>query len=127
MLFDLIQNFQIANARSAADSAKSSLRDTRSEVQDLRSRVEQLERVLDRLSLVTLALTEIVEDRLQLPKSEIEDLIEKIDLRDGILNGKLNSRSSLRVKHCLHCNRGNSRKRDACLYCEEPLDMSEDE
>ncbi|HWL08881.1 MAG TPA: hypothetical protein VNQ76_10770 [Planctomicrobium sp.] len=117
MLWNLIQQAQIERARATSQNAKSTARDAQSEIRFLKDRVHDLELSLDRLSLATMAIAEILRDRSHITEEEIEAKIEEIDLRDGKLDGRLREP----VTTCTSCDRTNPARRSQCLYCGESL------
>ena len=77
------------------------------------SKVEYLEDNIDRLTLITQALWEILQTKVGIEESELTALIEEIDLRDGKLDGKL----SKTPQKCSKCNQSVSVKTNVCFYC----------
>ena len=77
------------------------------------SRVEYLEDNIDRLTLITQALWEILQKKVGIEESELTELIEEIDLRDGKLDGKI----SKTPQKCSKCNQSVSVKTNVCFYC----------
>ena len=53
------------------------------------SKVEYLEDNIDRLTLITQALWELLQKKVGIKESELTTLMEEIDLRDGVLDGKI--------------------------------------
>ncbi len=77
------------------------------------SKVEYLEDSIDRLTLITQALWEILQKKVGIEESELTALIEEIDLRDGKLDGKI----SKTPQKCSKCNQSVSVKTNVCFYC----------
>ena len=77
------------------------------------TRVECLEDNIDRLTLITQALWELLQKKLGIEESELTLLIEEIDLRDGRLDGKI----SKTPQKCSKCNQSVSVKTNVCFYC----------
>jgi len=103
MFGHLYQNWQIADAPINVDG--------------LQRRVKRLEEQVERLTLASIALAELLRDRLGVPQDDIEAKVHEIDLRDGRLDGKLSRPGPV----CPGCQRANSPHRTACLYCGKPL------
>jgi hypothetical protein len=89
----------------------------RANIDGLQRRIRRLEDQVDRLTLASMAFTELLRDRLGVPQAEIEGKMHEIDLRDGRLDGKLSRPAPV----CPTCQRVNSPHRTACLYCGKPL------
>ncbi len=117
MLWDLIQQAQIGRARDDSRDAKSAAADAQGEIRFLKDRLLCLEQSVERLSLATMAIAEILRDRFHITEVEIEARIEEIDLRDGKLDGRLRQPAN----ECVHCRRTNAARRSNCLYCGESL------
>lgn len=113
MLWDLIQQAQIGRARADAEAAKSAAANAKSESQFFRARLQSLEETVERLSLVTMALSELLRDRSLVTDAEVEARVQEIDLRDGKLDGRLRPPPS----ECVDCHRPNVAGRKRCLYC----------
>ena len=80
----------------------------------LADRAAEQERRIERLVLVGQALSEILRDRLGLTPDEINEKINEIDLRDGVLDGKMRPQ----VLKCSTCGRPVSSARPKCVFCE---------
>ena len=113
MFWELYQQAQIQTAKDAAQDARRSTRSTEFDVAALQRRADGLEKQVQRLTLATMALAELLRDRLQVSQAEIEAKVRDIDLRDGKLDGKL----ATSVKTCPTCSRVNGPQRVTCLYC----------
>lgn len=77
------------------------------------SKVEYLEDNIDRLTIITQALWELIQKRVGIEESELTSLIEEIDLRDGVLDGKITKKP----QKCSKCNHSVSIKTNVCFYC----------
>ena len=77
------------------------------------ARVDQLEQRLDRLSLVTQALWELVKRDRQLSDDDLARLVREVDLSDGVLDGK----TPETVCVCATCEQIMSPDHETCLYC----------
>ena len=71
---------------------------------------------IERLTLINLALWEIVRDSTNLTDDDLRRKIEEIDLRDGKLDGKL----SAAPEGCSACGRKIGRRHQKCIYCGAP-------
>ena len=117
MFGHLYQNWQFAETATTASIAERTARDAQTNVDGLQRRVKRLEEQVERLTLSSMALAELLRDRLGVPQAEIEAKVHEIDLRDGRLDGKLSRPAPV----CPGCQRANSPHRTACLYCGKPL------
>ncbi|MDA0577348.1 MAG: hypothetical protein O3B24_04545 [Verrucomicrobia bacterium] len=81
-VWDLAQQRQILNTK---DSAAEASRTAKSADQ----RIAELEQSFDRLTLITRALWEIVQQYHPIDDGYLAGKIQEIDLRDGRLDGKL--------------------------------------
>lgn len=106
ILFDIYQHFNIKSAQSAAETAQLTAERLSKEVEDLRARC-------DTLALACQALWEIVRSTTGLNDEAILSKMQEIDLRDGVLDGKITPRMTM----CSSCGRANNTRRNACVYC----------
>jgi len=81
--------------------------------EEARGRVQELEWKVDKLILVNRALFELIASRLQITETELMDMVNEIDLRDGKLDGRL----AIEATSCEKCGRTYSRRHNHCLYC----------
>jgi len=95
-----------AGARSVAQSAIS-VADTA--VRDLRT----LEGRVDRLSLLTLALGEVLKRKTGMTDQEILKEVGLLDLLDGVPDGKI----ARTAQRCAGCERVISARHERCLFC----------
>ena len=89
------------NAQSSAAEAK--------------RKAESLEADVDRLMMITEALWGILKEQLNYTDEELIRRVQEIDMRDGVLDGKNNSKEA--PKKCTNCGRTVMKKRPQCLYC----------
>jgi hypothetical protein len=68
---------------------------------------------LERLLLVSLALWELLRERTGLTEADLLAKVAEIDVRDGILDGKLR----FPPIPCPNCNRPVYPRHHTCLYC----------
>ena len=110
MIWDLIQQSQIHDARSQADSAKRRAENVRHDVAATQANIE-------RLTLSCAAMWELLSEKLGVTTDDLMAKIEEIDLRDGKLDGRKSS-----PKHaCSKCGRKNKGTRRQCLFCGNEL------
>ena len=77
------------------------------------SKIEYLEDDIDRLTLITQAMWELLREKVGIEESELTALIEEIDLRDGRLDGKITKTP----QKCSKCTQSVSVKTNVCFYC----------
>ena len=102
------QDAKISSTRSSVSDAKEDLNRSRLEIDVLRNQI-------DRLAIAAAAMAEILQERVGLTAQELTDKITEIDLRDGVLDGRITKTP----KACKSCGRTVSNTRQACLYCGE--------
>ncbi len=109
MIWDLYQQNQINNAERVADRAN-----TKAERHT--DDIDSLQRHVERLSLASQAMWELVKDRTALTEAELDNKILEIDARDGRLDGKITTKPF----NCPSCNRPTSSTGDNCVMCGAP-------
>ena len=106
--FDIFQQYKIDQVRnealSHADEAK--YKATGNSIN-----IRELENKIDHLSLVCMAMSELLEE-VGFSKKMLLAKIEEIDLRDGKLDAKL-----ARSNKCSNCSRVIAVRHVNCLYC----------
>lgn len=113
MLWELFQTSRIEQSNWNAADAGRSAREAQGDVRQVDDKVRVLEQQCERLTLVAMAMAEILRDRLGLTESEIETKIIEIDQRDGQLDGRFRPSA----EQCPECQRPNGANRRNCLYC----------
>ena len=112
-VWDKHQDRGIRDAMGAARDADNSASVAQSEIAELRATV-------DRLALMSQALWEIVRDQTGIQEADLVARIEAIDLRDGVVDGRMREA----VSECPLCQRLNRSQRARCLYCGTNLQVS---
>jgi hypothetical protein len=110
LFWNIRQQQQISSATLTATVAASDARIHEASLADLNSRVE-------RLALVTQALSELLTERASVSEADLLAKIDEIDMRDGVRDG----RAPINPRSCPKCGRPNTGHRTACLYCGAPL------
>lgn len=103
----LQQNYRIASAE--ADAALGTRK-----AESVERRLEHLEERVNRLSMLNLALWSLLEEKAGLTEEELLNRVQEIDLRDGKLDGKVQSG----IIECPQCHRPLSQRHRKCMYCE---------
>ena len=109
MIWDLYQQQQIDSAGRAADQAVSKAERHANEIDNLKHHVE-------RLSLASQAMWELLQHWAGLTEAELETKILEIDARDGRIDGKMVTAPI----SCPSCGRTTSSARDTCVMCGAP-------
>jgi len=109
-LFDIYQQGQIRQAQGTAERAADKTAQVQSHIQDL-------ERRLDRLTLASQAMWELLRSMGHITDSHLMAKMEEVDLRDGRQDGKITPV----VKVCPKCHRNSHSRRLHCVYCETAL------
>jgi len=97
----------MSKTRVLAEDASEDVRQTQKEVEFLRQE-------MDKLTLTTMALWEIVRERFDISDQELMLKIHEIDKRDGKVDGKIPQEPV----NCPDCGRPVSIKTNTCLYCD---------
>jgi hypothetical protein len=104
--YDLFQNFRF-------NGNKVELKQAKNDTADVSKHLAYLSDKVDQLSLVCMAMCELLED-IGFKSSELESKIQEIDLRDGKLDGKFQPETE---QQCQSCQRKTSVRHVSCLYC----------
>lgn len=78
-----------------------------------------LEHQVERLLMITEALWEMLKEQHGYTDKELITRVQNIDLRDGVLDGKVAAKS--KVDTCSSCRRKLSRRHTICIYCGTPV------
>jgi ribosomal protein S27AE len=92
--------------RSDAANAAAAARDAQTTAADLEER-------LDKLTLITMAMWEMLRDNTKFTETDLMAKVQELDLRDGTPDGKM----TRTVSKCPQCNRSMSPRHKKCLYC----------
>lgn len=104
--WNLFQSLQIrSNSTNASEANIKSRRNS--------SDIAILEEKIDALSLACHAMWEILQKKHGVTITELESMIEELDLRDGQLDGKLD----LDAKNCPDCGHKLNKRHKNCFYC----------
>lgn len=86
----------------------------RSDASDAKLKVDQLEDEIERLLMITEAMWGILKEQLNYDDEELVRRVQEIDMRDGVLDGKVSKKEP---KKCASCGRTVMKKRPQCMYC----------
>jgi hypothetical protein len=109
MIWEIYQQQQINEAGRTADKAVSRTERQANDIEDLKKHIE-------RLSLASQAMWELIKARTALTEAELEAKILEIDGRDGRIDGKINTPPI----NCASCGRTTSASRNTCVMCGAP-------
>ena len=115
MLWDLIQEVELRNARSS-QALSDQLHESRFEL--ARDGVDHLEVRVDRLLLVMDAMWELLAERTGATEADLLAKVQEIDQRDGTVDGR---RTTI-ARRCSACGAAVGNDRTTCMFCghEEP-------
>ncbi len=107
--------------RLDADTDAISMQRIRDRHSSLVKYTEQLEQRVSRLEIVCEGLIEIFKEKGQISDQMMEIVVARIDLADGVEDGKKGSDGTHARYTCPHCGRPANPKRDACVFCFKAL------
>ena len=111
-IFDIYQQGQIGQLHGLQANTDGRLTGTADKVRDLEHRYE-------RLRLVTIAMWQLLKEHTALADSDLKRFIEKVDLLDGKLDGKVSRVSG--ATDCSSCSRRVLKSATVCAWCGEKL------
>ena len=106
LLWDAGQGRRIGRSEDRIESATQTVDTLKRQIADALDR-------LDNANLVTLALWELMAERLGLTVEELRTRVADIDLRDGVHDGRYAGEAST----CTGCGRPIRPQRTRCMYC----------
>jgi hypothetical protein len=113
-MFDFIDIFDVyqQGQRSGLGSLEAN---TNRPVTSSADKLRELEQRFERMSLVTNALWQLLKAHTALTDADLKKYIEKVDLADGVRDGKLTrSRGAM---DCPHCSRRVLKSATVCAWC----------
>ena len=106
MLWDLLQQRQIGQAKQSAAEAASAASRTEKDIGELAGVVESL-------TLTCQAMWELFREQGNLTDEMLLRKMEEVDLRDGRRDGRMGASAST----CPDCSRPNNARHERCVYC----------
>lgn len=88
-------------------------------LEDAQSDIEVLQHEIEQLNLMVKALATICQQHGVFTEAQFQDLVDFIDIQDGLLDGK--AKKELQPRTCAKCNRQNQRLAKKCMWCEADL------
>jgi len=110
MLWDLMQQRQIAQAKQSAAQAASAAGKTQVEI-------AEMERLIETLALTCQAMWELLREQGKLTDEMLVKRMQEVDLRDGRRDGRIGASATT----CSGCSRPNNPRHGHCVYCGAPL------
>lgn len=104
--WDLYQQRQISELRSDLARAQSAGNSTGNR------QLNELERRIDLLALTNMAMWSLIAGRLGLSDADLQAEMKRLDLSDGVEDGKVNQ-----PRNCPDCGRTVARRVSRCIYC----------
>ena len=98
---------------NAAASARGSAARAQSAASSAGRDVRALEDRLERLSLVTMAMWSLLQDKTRLTEEDLLERVRTLDLMDGNPDGK----ATVTVSKCRKCDRTMAPRHRKCIYC----------
>ena len=111
-LFDIYQNAKIGQIGALQA-------DTDRRVTDTGERLKLLEQWYERMRLVNAALWQLLKAHTGLTDADLKQYIEKVDLADGKLDGKIGRKQA--AMDCPHCSRRILKTAVFCPWCTKRL------
>ena len=115
-LFDIYQSTKIAEVGALQA-------DTSRRVTDAGDRLKELEKRYERMRLVNAALWQLLKAHTGLTDSDLKQYIEKVDLADGKLDGKIDRKGG--AMDCPHCSRRILKTAVICPWCTKRLKVGD--
>lgn len=76
-----------------------------------------LDHRLARMTLINQAMWEILSAKLGVTEAELVAKIREIDLRDGVLDGRMRTKKSSPPHTCPKCRRTQAQSHSTCVFC----------
>lgn len=105
-MWDLVQHFQIREAKEAAELASH-------KADRINARKDNTKQELEELTLACQAMWELLRDHLGLTDEQLKAKMLEIDARDGVVDGKIGAE----LVDCPHCGQKASTFKPNCVYC----------
>ncbi len=112
MIWDLLQQQQIINLDNQIKRTRES------SLQHIERITNSVDDRLSRLTLVCEAMWLLLKERTDLTEEDLIRKVTELDLKDGVLDGKLNRNVARgQMEKCPECGAAISKKFNRCLFC----------
>lgn len=112
-IWDLFQHHQISKADIKAENAKQLAITSGTSIANLQAQ-------LDTLVLANHAMWELLSKKVGVSEKELVRLMNEIDLRDGIADGKI---SKAQIRQCSDCGHKIKKRRPNCYWCGSKINL----
>jgi len=103
----------IAFVSPAFRVSREDIKDANARITRATDRISELQDQLDRLLLITESMWFVLKDKLQLDDAVLMDMMKRVDMQDGKLDGK----ATAKAQTCPNCNHTISARTGRCFYC----------
>lgn len=90
------------------------IKDLSSNAKSAQQNVKDLTKQISHLYLITQAMWELIQTKTDLKETDLHEMINEIDKRDGVVNGRYTKSTD----NCPDCERVVSPKTNTCIYCD---------
>ena len=90
-------------------------------------RTRALQARVDYLELALSSMTELLRVRLGVSAEELSLMMQRLDLADGVEDGKIGPDLTREAPSCGQCGRPVNLKREVCLFCNAPVERPVEE
>jgi len=118
-LFDICQTAVDVHQSGKVDRVAALEADSFRRLTGTQDRLQELEHRYERMKLVTAALWQLLKAHTGLTDADLKQYIEKVDLADGKLDGKIARKGG--AMDCPHCSRRILKTAVVCPWCSKRL------
>jgi hypothetical protein len=90
---------------------------SQTEAQKTAKKLDHLQRRVDRAELLLESLYRLVSEKNVVTADEFRLMVARVDLEDGIEDGRIGPDRNRRAPKCPECSRAINRKRTHCVFC----------
>ena len=100
-------------AHRRAGEAEAAARRSEYTAAEAEREVRALTERLDKLILINMSMWSLLQERTGVTEEQLMERVQEIDMRDGVLDGKI----TRMLQKCTQCGRTTSRRHRRCLFC----------